>query len=199
MNPLAADVRSNAKSHENRRESMKSRSIPVLVLVLSLTAGAALAGSHMEPSPLRKLDPLVGKFQCSGTTYANPMAPEHATVATVETKWTLDGNWAMFTYAEKKTAANPKPFAISGFFGWNADKKQYVVIGADNMGVSGTAFASGWEGDSISFVGPASMGGMTMNGRDTFTRVGANQLTHMFEVEENGTWKKMSQETCRRQ
>lgn len=175
---------------------MKSRSISVLVLIL--VAGAAMAASHTEMSPLRKLDPMVGKFQCKGIAYASPMGPEHATTATVEAKWVLDGMWANFWYTEKKTAENPKPFAVSGFMGYDMGKKKYVTGGVDNMGGYSTSEADGWMGNDIVFVGPYNVGGMVMKGRDTFTSTSKNELKHMFEVEENGTWKKMGQETCTR-
>lgn len=174
---------------------MKVRSISVLVLIV--IAGAALAASHTEMAPLKKLDPLVGKFQCKGIAYASPMGPEHATAATVETKWMLDGQWAAFTYAEKKTSANPKPFTVTGFLGWDAQTKKFVTGGVDNAGGYGTSESDGWNGDAMLFVGPYHAGGMTMNGRDTFTRT-ADGLAHMYELEENGSWKKMSQETCTR-
>lgn len=168
------------------------------VLVLTLLACTAMASSHMEPTTLRQLDPLIGKFQCKGMAFASPMGPEHATVASVDVKWILGGQWAQFTYGEKKTTANPKPFTVTGFFGYDAEQKKYVSNGVDSMGGYGTSAADGWNGDEMVFVGPYHAGGMTMNGRDTFTKVGTNELKHMYEVEQNGSWQKMSQETCTR-
>jgi len=170
---------------------MKLRSISVLILFL--LAGSVLAADN----PLKTLDAMIGKFQCKGMAFASPMGPEHATTATVESKWVLGGQWAGYTYAEKKTTANPKPFVVSGYMGYDPAMKKFVNGGVDNMGGYGTAQADGWMGDDLVFVGPYNGGGMTMNGRDTFTK-SANGLKHMYEVEENGTWKKMSQETCTR-
>jgi len=37
-----------------------------------------------------------------------------------------------------------------------------------------------------------------MNGKDTWTKKGANALTYSFEYEEKGAWKKLIDETCNR-
>jgi hypothetical protein len=39
-------------------------------------------------------------------------------------------------------------------------------------------------------------GGMTMKVRDVFTKVSATKLNHMSEVEMDGKWTKLDEETC---
>jgi hypothetical protein len=39
---------------------------------------------------------------------------------------------------------------------------------------------------------------MTSNARDTFTKKGTNEVTHMGELESEGKWMKLGQETCTR-
>jgi len=163
------------------------------VLFLVVFAGVAMA----QNNPLKGLDPFIGKFQCKGIAFASPMGPEHATAATVNTQWILGGQWAAFTYAEKKTTVNPKPFTTTGFFGWDAEKKKYVSGGVDNMAGYGTSESDGWTGDTLVFVGPFHTPGGTMNFRDTFTKKNGKVDSHLGEIEMNGTWTKVSQETCK--
>ena len=163
-----------------------------LVLVLIVAAGAA------ADDPIRQLDPLVGTWQCKGIAYSTPWFPEHPTVGEVTQKWILDGKWMAFTYAEKKTADNPMPFTATGYFGYDPEIKMYVVGGVDSTGGYSTGASSGWVGDVITFEGPWHIGGMTSKARDTFTKSGANEIKHRGELEYEGKWMKIGEETCTR-
>ncbi len=50
----------------------------------------------------------------------------------------------------------------------------------------------------MTFEGPWHIGGMTAKARDTFTKKGTNEMTHMGELEHEGAWMKVGQETCTR-
>ena len=164
-----------------------------------IAALLALPAFAQQPDPmLRQLDWLAVDYQCTGIAYASPMAPEHATRATVTGSWTLDGRWVKFTYAEKKTAENPKPFAVSGFMGYDPEIKKLVAGSVDNMGGYATTASDGWSGDAIVFTGPWHMAGQTMNSRDTFTKTGANKMTHVGELEMGGKWVTLGKEECTR-
>lgn len=55
----------------------------ILLAALLFAASAAFA----KPDPmLRQLDSFAGTFRCSGTAFANPMAPQHATAGAVMMK-----------------------------------------------------------------------------------------------------------------
>ena len=165
-----------------------------LAMILILTAVTAAANQHME-NPMKQLEPLLGTWQCTGIAYATPWFPEHATTAEVTQKWAMDGKWLMYSYAEKKTAENPMPFAASGYMGYDPEMKMYVVGGVDSTGGYATGASNGWTGDALVFEGPWHIGGMTAKSRDTFTKKG-NQITHLGELEYEGKWLKMGQETC---
>lgn len=163
--------------------------LTALLLLLTMTAAAG-------PDPkVRQLEPLAGPFHCSGTAFASPIAPQHATTGEVTTRWDLDGNWLAFTYAEKKTAGNPGAFRVSGFFGYDPQLGKFVIGGFDNMGGYSTASSDGWNGDTIVFTGPWHMGTQTVTSRDTFIRKG-DRLWHSGELEQDGKWVKMGEETC---
>ena len=170
---------------------MKKLSL-VALLLLSFQAVA------MDPDPmLKQLQPFAATYNCTGIAYANPMAPEHATRGSVTGAWTLGGQWIAFTYAESKTAQNSMPFAVRGFWGYDPQMKKFVVGTVDNMGGYGTAASDGWNGDTIVFAGPWHMGTQTVNSRDTFIKTAAG-MNHIGEVEMDGKWVKLGQETCTR-
>lgn len=166
-----------------------------LAMILVLSAATAAAKQH-EENPMKALEPLAGTWQCKGIAYATPWFPEHATMAEGKQMWVMGGKWLAYSYAEKKTDANPEPFATSGYFGYDPKLKMYVVGGVDSTGGYAQGASSGWVGDAIVFEGPWHMPGMTAKARDTFTRKGANEITHMAELEHEGKWIKLGQETC---
>src|ERR1051325_11397879 len=155
------------------------------LLVFLVLAGSALA---MDPNPeLKKLEPFAHNYDCTGIAYANPMSPEHPTRAKVTGAWMLDGNWVGFSYIETKTAQNPMPFAVRGYWGYDPAMKKFVMGGVDNMGSYSTGTSDGWNGDAFVIVGPWHMGTQTVNSRDTFTKNG-NKLMHVGRMEEEGQW-----------
>lgn len=172
---------------------MKSK---VLYLLVCLAATAAFA---QKPSPeLRKVDYLAGTWSCTGKALASDFGPEHATKATVVAKWILGDYWLNINYNEEKTKANPMPYHVSVFLGWDEELKKFVLGGVDDMGAYETEQSAGWDGDKFVLEGPVHMGGMTMKTRDVFTKVSAKELMHYSELEMKGAWKKMDEETCRK-
>jgi hypothetical protein len=168
-------------------------------MVVFLLVFAATAAFSAQPDPsVAPLGYFVGKWQCSGTAFAMEKMPEHATSGWVTASWALNGHWVAFTYAETKSAANAHPFSISGFMGYDAQQKAFVMGGADSMGGYSTE-AGPWQGNTLTFTGPWHMNGMTMNSRDTFMKKSESQMTHTGEIEQGGKWMKAVQETCNRQ
>jgi hypothetical protein len=173
----------------------------VHVLVAMIVTVTAFANSHMEMKPnakLRELDFLTGNWSCKGTAFANPMSAEHPTEAKVNAKWEGGGYWAAYSYTETKTAMNAMPFWVSGFMGYDAEKKMLVNISVDNMGGSGWGSSAGWSGDTLTFEGTWQMMGMTSKSRDTFMKKNDNTMVHSAYVEAEGKWMKMDEETCTR-
>ena len=167
----------------------------LLIVALLLLAVQAVA---MEPDPVLKqqLGYLARNFDCRGIAYASPMAPEHPTVGIVTAEWTLGGYWVGFTYAEKKTPQNPMPFTVRGVMGYDPQTKKLVMGSADNMGGYSSAGSDGWSGDTLVWVGPWHMGTQTVTGRDTFVKKSATEMTHKAEIEMDGKWMTLAQETC---
>ena len=170
---------------------MKSRLLGAIVILI---AAAAVA----QPS-LQDLQPFVGTFKCSGMTFASEMGPEHPTRGVVTSKWTLDKKWLEVRYNETKTSKNAHPYSVVVFWGYDGETKKLVAASFDNMGGYATQDSPGWDGDRLVWTGPSHGGGMTMQGHELFTRKGANQFTHSFEMpDKSGGWQKADEETCKR-
>jgi hypothetical protein len=167
----------------------------LVCLLVFLVAASALAQSK-PPAELKQLDPFVGKWSCKGTVYAGEWGPEHPTVFNIDTHWSLGGQWLYTDYAETKTAKNPHPMKGIGLWSYDTDAKKFVGGWVDNNGMYQTQESDGWKGDEIVFTGPTHNGGMTgMTGRDTFKGKGKT-ITHLFEIEMKGTWKKYESDSC---
>jgi hypothetical protein len=178
---------------------MKVRS--TLIIVLAFVAIFAIAATPAKPvSKLHELDVIGGKWQCKGTSFAFGDMPKHEVTATVNGAWILNNKWLDVHYSEAKTKENPMPFEVRGFFTYDETAKKFELGSVENDGGYSVEESNGWDGDKIVFAGPNHMGGgaPVMNGRDTWTKKGANGLTYSFELEEKGAWKKLIEETCTR-
>lgn len=171
---------------------MKTR---MLAVVLCLITVAAFG--QVNPK-VKELQTFIGTWQCKGITFASPMGPEHPTKATVHGTWILGGAWVQINYTELKTAKNPHPYAVQEVLSYDEQPKAFVAGAVDNMGGYSTQQSPGWDGDKLVFTGPMHSGGATMNSRDIFTRVGKNEVRHESEMEMDGKWTKLDQETCKK-
>ena len=168
----------------------------IRILVLGLCLVTVAAFGQNDPKK-KELQAFAGTWQCKGTAFASPWAPEHPTRASVTGTWVLGGQWMEVHYWETKSTKNPHPIDVKIFYGYDAEPKMLVGGSVDNMGGYATQQSAGWEGDKLVFTGPMH-GGMTMNSRDTYTRVGDKEIHHMGEMEEKGVWKKLSEEICKK-
>jgi len=161
-------------------------------------AAPAAAAPDAAPPELAQLDFFLGNWNCSGKTFASPMGPEHATVGTVHTVKSVGDRWVHVNYDEKKTAANPTPFHVGVYMGYDAAKKEFVEGCVDNFGGYCTQSSKGWNGDTLAFEGTVNADGPA-GSRDTFVKKGAGELTHRGEMQgPDKQWVKTDEETCRK-
>ena len=174
-----------------------SGTIAVLVL-MSLPLLAKDAPPPAGPPPeLAQVAFFEGTWNCTGKTFANPMGPEHATTATVHGAKAVGGMWMHITYDENKTAANPMPYHVGVYMGYDAAKKIFVENCVDTFGSYCTQSGSGWSGDTMKFEGTGNGGGKQFGTRDTFTKKGTSQVTHTGEMQgDDKQWIKTDEETC---
>lgn len=175
---------------------MKRILLPILVLAFTATAVLA-ADAPPGPSPkLKELKYFEGTWSCKGTAFAFMGEPEHKTSSTAEGNWTLDNYWLTIYYHESKTAMNPHPVAVRVYWTWDEPAKKFASGSVDNMGAYFIENSPGWEGDKLAFDGDVHTSGGTMKVRDVFTKISATKLQHMSEVEMDGKWTKLDEETC---
>jgi hypothetical protein len=175
---------------------MKRILLPIIVLALTATSLIA-ADAPPGPNPkLKELKYFIGNWSCKGTAFAFMGMPEHKTSGSVEASWTLDNYWLSLNYHESKTAINAHPVAVHFFWGWDEQAKKFAAGAVDNTGSYFIQSSPGWEGDKITFDGDLHGGGATMKVRDVLTKVSATKVQHMSEVEMNGKWSKIDEETC---
>lgn len=109
------------------------------------------------------------------------------------------GHWIQFGYEERKTTANPTPYSIAGYLGYDGSKKQFVQTTVDNYGSYGPSFSDGWKSDTMTFEGSSTgADGKSMAVRDYFVRKGSSGFVHFSEGRgPDGEWFKPDEETCR--
>jgi hypothetical protein len=165
----------------------------VLFLVI-IAAAAAFAAE----SPLRQLDYFKGSWTCKGTAFAMEGSPEHAVHGTLMNKWIMDGSWLEYRYTGTKTKADAHPMSAAGFIGWDAEKKNFAMGGVCSDGCFSTEASPGWENGDMIFTGPNHMNAMTMTGRDEFHKISPTELRYTYQIEMNGQWQKVMEETCKK-
>lgn len=173
--------------------------VAALLVTPSLRAEDKPAGPPKPAPEMSQLAYFAGTWNCSGKTFATPMGPEHATTGVARGQMSLGGFRLVINYDETKTAANPMPFHVLQVIGWDAGQKAFDSVCFDAFGGSCAQTSPGWKGDALVFEGSANMGGQKMGARDTFTKVSANELKHMGEMQgPDGKWMTGDEETCHR-
>ncbi len=174
---------------------------PALLAALVCTS-ASLAVQHVSAqttgasSQIDQLSDFLGDGTCTGNVVAMGKTPAHATTGRVHGEKTLDGNWIVIHYDEDQTAANPKPYHVAQYLGYDPAKKQFVAVAFDNSGSGySTGTSPGWKGDTITFDETSAMGGVTF--RDAFTRNGPKGLMHTGTMrDKNRKWVKTDEQPC---
>jgi hypothetical protein len=158
-----------------------------------------MAAADAPPGPNAKLKELKffeGHWGCQGAALAFMGMPEHKTSATFDGTWQLASFWLQASFKENKTAINPSPVEVRYFWGWDEETKKFTSAGVDNSGAHFAHSSPGWDGDKITFEGELRIAGKAMKFHDVFTRVSASKLMHRGEVEIDGKWTKLDEETC---
>jgi len=149
------------------------------------------------PAELSQYDFFLGNWNCAGKTFASPAGPEHTTTAVVHAAKAVGGRWVHVTYDENKSAANPMPYHVGVYWGYDPARKLYVQACVDVAGGYCQQTGSGWSGDTFVFEGPGWSDGKQQTFRDTFTKKGTATLTHSGSLlGENKQWVQLDEETC---
>jgi hypothetical protein len=157
---------------------------------------ADLAAAAPRPAPeMAQLKAFDGTWSCTGTMAPSPMGPGGKLTSTVQSRTELGGFWQTGTV--KGTSPGMPPFEGQYHATYDPAAKRLVMLWVDNMGGWSQTSAPDWKGDTAVFTGDSFMAGKRFATRDTFTK-GQGKLRHSSEIEIDGKWTTLGDETCRR-
>lgn len=146
----------------------------VATLALASTPFVFRNASAEASKSVEQLDHLafpIGEWTCSGKIEATEKNPGYATSGHAKVAKMLDGNWIEIRYDEEQTAANPSPYHVAQYIGYDEGKKHYVSVTLDNSGAPyQVAKSNGWNGDAIAFDTTVSISGKDTGYQDVFTK-----------------------------
>ncbi len=181
---------------------MKRTNLAILVALVCTFAPLVIGGASAQQtgasSPSGLLDGFVGDGTCTGNMMAMGKHPGYATTGKFHGEKTLDGHWVVIRYEENQTAANPKPFSVVQYIGYDAATKHFVTVLFDNSGAGyDTGTSPGWNGNTITFDESVPMGGKHTSFRDIFTNGDSGVSSHTGMMQDkHGKWLKTDEETC---
>ena len=162
-------------------------------------AQAAETKAPEMPKPaaeMAQLDYFEGDWSCDGTMMPSPFGPGGKMTSTANIKDDLNGFWQSGRI--KGTTAGMPPFEGMFHTTYDPGSKKYVMLWVDNMGGWAQSTSAGWQADKLVYEGEGHMGGQTMMGRDTFMKGSDGSMKHTWEVQMDGKWVMMGDETCRK-
>lgn len=178
---------------------MKRLAAPILVALI----GASVLGSAqlLSKDSASAADPLArfytGSRSCTGKTMQKDMKTFRNNSGKYTAERTLDGHWVVIHYREDASPGNDKPFSVVQYFGYDAEKKQYIAIGVYNSaGYYSVGTSAGWQGDSITFDEKSDVDKPAAY-RDIFTASDGAITSHTGMARDpNGQWIKTDEEKC---
>ena len=181
---------------------MKRSTIAAAALLLSaaapFAAGQASARQAGASSPSAQLQEFVVDGTCTATMVAMGKYPARTATGKVHGEMTLDGQWAVIRYEEDQTAANPKPFRVEQYIGYDAPAKHFVSVEFNNTEGGYVAGVSpGWTGNTATFDETMLVDGKITPSRDVFIKGESGMKTHIGMLrDESGKWIEAERETC---
>jgi hypothetical protein len=158
---------------------------------------ADLAAAAPRPAPeMAQLKAFEGSWACQGTMEPSPFGPGGKMTSTVRSRTELGGFWQ--TGVVKGASPGLPPFEGQFQATYDPVGQRLVMLWVDNMGGWSHTTAPDWKGDAAVFAGDSFMAGKRFATRDTFTK-GRGTLRHTSEIEVDGKWLKLGDETCRKE
>lgn len=165
----------------------------------ALSAGAAEGKTPETPKPAAEMKALAffdGNWTCDGAAQPSPFGPGGKMTSTVRVHDDLGGFWQ----SGKVKGSMPGLPPLEGLFHTTYDPaaKEFVMLWVDNAGAWSRSTSKGWQGDKIVYEGEMSMGGQKTMARDTFSKGADGSMKHLGEVQVEGKWAAMFEETCKK-
>ena len=170
----------------------------VLCCVALGLPAAAPAEAPRPPRELEQLQYFEGDWECEGQEADTPWSKAHKTKTDVKVKSDLDGFWYSGKVEQGKKD-NPQPLEAKFHWSYDVAQKRFEGGWIDNTGGWAMQSSPGWQGDTLTWTGEATLLGVKSGMRDVITRKGADEFHHTYEAQIDGQWKPVGEETCRRE
>lgn len=152
-------------------------------------------GPPRPAAEMAQLEAFDGSWTCEGTMSPSPFGPGGKMTSTLRSRTELGGFWQ--SGMVHGTSPGLPPFQGQFHATYDPVAKRLVMLWVDNMGGWSNSTAPEWRGDTAVFTGDSFMAGKRFKARDTFTK-GAGTLRHSWEIEIDGKWTPLGDETCRK-
>ena len=149
-----------------------------------------------EKAEMAQLKVFEGSWTCTGTMSPSPFGPGGKMTSTVRTHSDLGGFWE--SGVVKATSPGMPPFEGMFHMTWDPAAKHHLMFWVDSTGGWAQSTAPGWEGDKITFTGDSYMGGKKFTTRDTFAKEPGGAMKHSWEMQADGKWSPLGDETCKK-
>ena len=119
----------------------------VLSAALATLPSAVVPAQSFGPAlELKKLEPLVGRWQTSGTSVMVPGQPEGKWTSESNYRWVLGGHYLRADSWVDFDTEGMGRLEFVGFMGWDRENKRYVSWDVSNMGTIASSVVH-WTGD----------------------------------------------------
>jgi hypothetical protein len=202
---------SAAFDHQPWEEIVNGRTVVGVFAFLSLSSGTAAlaqgkpeAGTPMRPPPVPKemdqLKVFVGNWRCTGEAPGPEPGKMRRTTSENVIKSDFGGFWQAVKHHEAKSKDSPLDFTAQGWWGYDAASKQFTGLFADSYGAWEARSSKGWEGDTLVWRGNLHgfRGNLETAFKHTFTRKTDKEIAEKFEVNMEGKWTTLEENTCKK-
>jgi hypothetical protein len=178
---------------------MKGSSKPELALSVSLAclvlifAGAlnAQTGNSELKSAISPLGYFAGDWECSGKFDSSGKTIE----ARQHFAPDLDGAWMTFRHDDKP----PFGYHSVAEWGWDANRKEFVMSAQDSGGGLRLFHSSGWNAQTLQWDGGAVGSSSDPDQRFSFERLDERHFKVSYFTIKNGAWSRVDSSTCSKQ
>ncbi|MFC5500881.1 hypothetical protein ACFPJ4_01360 [Lysinimonas soli] len=139
-------------------------------------------------SRLRELDFFLGRWSATGEFHATPFGARKPVEMRITGTSEDRGMWTVIRTEELATDANSAPLTARYLWGYDAVADEFVAEWFDSNGGRATQRSSGWDGESLVFLGTMTVGGFTVPLRDSFKRKSPSEYSHFGETDLGEGW-----------
>lgn len=161
------------------------------LLLLMPTFARSQAGPVALKPAVASLGYFTGDWECSGKFDSSGKTIE----AHQHFSPDLDGAWMMFRHDDKP------PFGYHSLseWGWDAERKRFVMIALDSAGGARTFYSDGWNSAQLQWDGGAISSATAPNQRFSFERLDDRHFKVSYFTLKDGDWSRVDSSTCGKQ